>query len=552
MKNLENIKVLDCTLRDGGYINDWQFSNEFGHELYRALSEANVDYVEIGFFNQEQQGGVWSRITKEVVDELRRDESGPKIAAMVDYGKLEIDEILPSTETGVDMVRVATPKSSFREGTEFAAALSELGYETTVNYMAISHYSNQELLELASLMNVHGERVEYFYVADSFGNLLPSRTREIISTLRFATTSKIGFHPHNNLQMAFANSLEAVMAGIDILDGSITGMGRGAGNLILEALLAYLERSAPGRYDVLPVLRFAELYMNELRERYEWGYSLPQLLSGTLNCHPNYATRLLDLKHFPADDVYRILKNMQDEKKARFDSETLRIRTSEFMVARSMGTFSISKVLGDKLRQCKGKALILCGGKSIETYREAIEALYGEGACFVVAVNRPVEFKCIHAVYFANRRRLLRNMKMLRAPVDVLIGPQIDERELAILKSEGDREIFPIKLDNADLSEIGKFPINSGVEAALSLFCMGFERVEIAGMDGFGESIDNFAYDETDIVNSQANRRQLDEIAIDELAMLRRYADKRSKSFGIVTPTLYKDYYQPGVLQGEQ
>ena len=316
-------KLLDCTLRDGGYINEWTFSWHFANALYHAVSEGGADYIEVGFFEPGNNSGLpWTNLTSVDLQRLRREiPNGTQIAVMINYGSVDLDSVPDRAEYPADLIRVATPKSQAKEGTDFAAKLRKKGYETTINYMGVSNYTNAEILELIGIINDYKTEVDYFYVADSFGSLLPARTREIFTTLRFGTDALLGFHPHNNLQMAFANCLEAIEAGVDIIDGSVFGMGRGAGNLFTDAVIAYFETIEPERFQVMPILQFADLYMEEIKQQYSWGYSLPQLLSGILKCHPNYPTNLLKQKAYTADDIYRMLKHLSEEEKPRYSNQ---------------------------------------------------------------------------------------------------------------------------------------------------------------------------------------------------------------------------------------
>ena len=229
--SISKVQLLDCTIRDGGYINNWQFSQDFAEALYRAVSEAGVDYIETGFvFGESRETkSPWANYNPSAYNELRAAvPHGCRISGMLNFGGFELDEIPPASETHFDMLRMACHRVDAEEATKTAAVLAQRGYETTINYMGISNYTPVQLIELIQLINDYKNDVGFFYVADSFGSLMPNDTRRIVDTLKYGTQAELGFHPHNNLQMAFANSLSAIDAGASIVDGSVFGMGRGA------------------------------------------------------------------------------------------------------------------------------------------------------------------------------------------------------------------------------------------------------------------------------------------------------------------------------------
>lgn len=539
-------KLLDCTLRDGGYINNWDFSRNFGDALYRAVSDAGCDYVEVGFFEPGASAGLpWTNLTAADLARIRGDLShGTAIAVMINYGTVELEDVPLASDYPADMIRVATPKSKAREGTEFAAALSAKGYQTTINYMGISNYTNAEILGLLELMNTYKDQVNYFYVADSFGSLLPKRTREIFTTLRFGTDAALGFHPHNNLQLAFANCLEAMDAGVDIIDGSVFGMGRGAGNLFTDAMLAFYEQRQPARYRLIPILQFADLYMEELKSNYSWGYSLPQLLSGVFHCHPNYPTNLLREKAYTADDIYRMLRRLPEAEKSRFSRQQLEaIKEHHLEHLAEVAEVTVSPSIQQLCARTGHAALLVCGGRSVSEQRGSIEAFIASKQPSVFSVNNPNPPIQADGVFFGNRRRILQYFNQIQSESEVILGPEIHagaESTFSLNKVSRVNSLHVIP-DGASPYPMS-LPSNSAIEAILGLVQLGYKEIYICGLDGYTAGQPSHYYSELDAVDLPDELEAQNRAIELELSATQQLAGLLNFSFSIITPTRFENF----------
>lgn len=539
-------KLLDCTLRDGGYINNWDFSRHFGGALYRAVSHSGCDYIEVGFYEPGKAAGLpWTNLSASDLSELRGDlADGASIAVMINYGSVDLEDVPDASEYPANMIRVATPQSKAKEGTEFAAALSAKGYETTINYMGISNYTNAEILSLLELMNAYKDQVDYFYVADSFGSLLPKRTREIFTTLRFGTDAALGFHPHNNLQLAFANCLEAMDAGVDIIDGSVFGMGRGAGNLFTDAMLAYYEQRDPQRYRLIPILQFADLYMEEQKQAYTWGYSLPQLLSGVFHCHPNYPTNLLREKAYTADDIYRMLRHLPEAEKARFSQGQLEsVKGCHLEHLAEQAEFVASPTMKGLCERTQAKALLVCGGPSVVEHQAEVERFIKNEQPSIFSVNNPKPPLKAHGVFFGNRRRVLQYFDQIEPEAEVIFGPEIHAEAGAQFAFTKVSRVNSLKVISSEVSPYPmSLPSNSAIEAILGLVQLGYREIAICGLDGY--SVDGGAnyYAEKDAIELPEELKAQNRAIETELAATRELASRDGFSFYIITPSRFSDY----------
>ena len=292
----EQIKVLDCTIRDGGLINNHYFTDEFVREAYRALSKSGIDYMEFGYRNSKElfptkDYGAWKYCDdekiREVIDGI---ESTLKVSIMVDAHRVKEQTFAPAHESPVDMIRVATYVKDIDKAIDLAKRVKDLGYETSVNIMAISKESEFALVE--ALDQLAETNVDIVYVVDSFGALYCEQIEYLVKMYREHLPGKeIGVHGHNNQQLAFSNTIEGIIHNANYVDGSLFGIGRGPGNCCLELLVGFLKNP---KFNLSPILKFIEDHMLPLRQEIEWGYILPYMVTGILNEHPRAAIAYRD------------------------------------------------------------------------------------------------------------------------------------------------------------------------------------------------------------------------------------------------------------------
>lgn len=290
-----DIKVLDATIRDGGLVNDFRFTDEFIRNLYRANTKAGVDYMEFGYradkemFNVEDFGP-WKFAEDEKIREIvGENDTDLKISIMADVGRCNYKEdIHDRSESPVDLVRVATYVNTMPAAIDMIEDAHRKGYETSCNIMAISNAKESDIQVALDMLG--NSPVDGIYIVDSFGSLFPEQIRKI-SDQYMEIGEKygkfIGMHAHNNQQLAFANTIESCARGVSYLDATMAGMGRGAGNCAMELLLGFLKNP---RYKLFPVIQFIEKNIVPIEEEgLEWGFDIPYLLTGHLNQHPRAA-----------------------------------------------------------------------------------------------------------------------------------------------------------------------------------------------------------------------------------------------------------------------
>ena len=307
----EDIKVFDCTIRDGGLVNNYYFSDEFVKAHYETCVAAGVDYMEIGknvspTVMSVDEYGPWNFCKEEDIRRIvGNNDTNMKIAVMADIGRSLKEELIPKKDSVVDMIRIATYIHQIPAAIDLIEDAHAKGYETTVNIMAISKSFDDELDEVLSQLSK--TNVDVIYIADSFGSFYPEQIKKLTEKyLKVAseTGKKVGIHAHNNLQLAYANTLEAMIYGTSFLDVTISGLGRGAGNCPLELLIGFLKNP---KYQLMPVLKFIEEFIVPLEKELDWGYSIPYMLTGQLNEHPRAAMKARDEKDTKYREFYKTL-----------------------------------------------------------------------------------------------------------------------------------------------------------------------------------------------------------------------------------------------------
>lgn len=291
------IKVLDCTIRDGGLMNNHQFTNELVRKVFKSATEAGVDYIELGYkadesqFDRSQYGPMKFCSEKDLDAVLNGSEKKCKLSVMVDIGRVDPTQIIPKSESHIDMMRVASYVKDIDKAINLVNLLKGKGYETTINIMAVSHARERELDE--ALIQVEKESsVDVVYLVDSFGALYSEEIAYLAKKYKeLMPTREIGIHAHNNQQLAFSNTIEAIINNVNYLDGTIYGIGRAAGNCPLELLLGFLKNP---KFDLRPIIDLIGTEFINIRQEIEWGYVIPYMLTGVMDVHPRSGMALLN------------------------------------------------------------------------------------------------------------------------------------------------------------------------------------------------------------------------------------------------------------------
>lgn len=311
-----DIKLVDCTLRDGGLVNDFYFTEEFVRDLYKANVKAGVDYMEMGYRASKEvfdanKFGKWKfSEEKDIRDIVGENNSNMKLSVMLDVGRTNLEDIPLKQDSVVDMARVATYISTIPAAIHMIEDCAAKGYETTANIMAISTSSDNDIDVALELLGQSS--VDVIYLVDSYGSMYPEEMRRLADKyLNIAEkyNKKIGIHAHNNQQLAFANTIETAAMGVSYLDATVSSLGRGAGNCPMELLIGFLKNP---RYNSVPIIEFIEKHIAKLKEEgLVWGYDIPYALTGRLNQHPRSAIKFIGEKRTDYTRYYHELTDQE-------------------------------------------------------------------------------------------------------------------------------------------------------------------------------------------------------------------------------------------------
>ena len=311
------IKVIDCTIRDGGLSNNSKFTLDTVRAVYRAICESGVDYVELGYRNSKKmlpadQYGPWrfceEKHLRQVTDGI--DPRETRISLMMDSHKAEADDLLPASESVVKMIRVATYVKDADKAIHLCNEATARGYETCINIMAISKEGGPFLDE--ALQQFEEEtQANAIYIVDSFGSLYSEEVHYLVERFKMhIKTKEVGVHFHNNQQLAFANTIEGVIKGANYLDGTLCGLGRAAGNCPLELLLGFLKNP---KFRILPILEVIGSRIIPLRDEIDWGYHIPYMIAGMLNLHPQSSINWMEGDNKNKHDYAEFYRQVTDE-----------------------------------------------------------------------------------------------------------------------------------------------------------------------------------------------------------------------------------------------
>jgi 4-hydroxy 2-oxovalerate aldolase len=308
------IKVVDCTIRDGGLVNDSKFTLQTVRDVYQAVCAAGIDYVELGYRNSKQyfstaDYGPW-RFCDEADLRAATDGIDPcdtKVAIMMDSHKAFAEEILPSEQSIVKLIRVATYVKDVDKAIHIARNAADKGYDTTINIMAVSREGSPFLDEALDQIERETKALAV-YVVDSYGALYSEEVHYLVEKYQMhVKTKEVGGHFHNNQQLAFANTIEAIIKGANFLDCTLMGLGRGAGNCPTELLLGFLKNP---KFKLRPVLDGIAKAIYPLRKEMDWGYHLPYVVMGMLNQHPREAIEWMESDR--RDDIVEFYRQVTE------------------------------------------------------------------------------------------------------------------------------------------------------------------------------------------------------------------------------------------------
>lgn len=483
------IYILDTTLRDGGYCINWEFGTHNIVSIHNSLNQAKIDIIECGYLsknNSYSDGSTKYNSLKDIEKFLPVSEN--KYVIMINYGDIDINDIPDYDGNGINGIRVAFRKNEYCNALEFCKKVKKKGYNVYIQPMLSTSYTNAEFSDL--VQKVKEIKPYAFYVVDSFGSM----NTEDLSRLYYLSESelpyeiKIGFHAHNNMQMAFSNAqylLNLHTKHDVIIDSSIMGMGRGAGNINTEILAEYLNRNYTATYFLKPIIYTIDNIINKYFSYSPWGYSLPNYLSAKYNLHPNYASYLCKKNTLSLDDIDEIFKNIVEEKKDTFDMDYINSLYLNYMEKEA----SVTDHINEFFNAIKNRNIfVIAPGPSSKAKKDQISLAIKKSNGIVISINHIYEYSHVDYVFFSNKKRY-KNF--------------CDKSNIkTIVTSNIFSENFYIKTDYMSLINNTEYVSdNAGLMIVKFLISLGVPKVYLCGYDGFSADTTNNYADENMMLN---------------------------------------------------
>ena len=519
------VYLLDCTLRDGGYVNDWRFGFETIKGFSKKISQTGIEIYEVGFLKgatYDPNRAIFPTIDS-YKDVITPKNPNMKYVAMLDMSNPIPLELIPKYDgTSVDGIRVIFKKDKLKEAYEYCKKIQELGYFISVNFVGTDLYTDEEF--------IHG--IQYFNslnpyamaIVDTFGLI---KKKQFLRLIYIADNNMndgivLGYHAHNNLQQAFGNAEALVELNLRrnvIIDACVFGMGRGAGNLNLELFAEYMNENYDTNYRIEPMLEIMDEYLSDIYKRKQWGYSLPLYLSATSACHPNYAIYLAEKDSLNVASFNELLKSISKEDKINFSKEKAELYYSKYLEQEKEDCSSLQKlqeIFHDK------QVVLLAPGRSLLEYQDKVLNLCKDQNNIVVSVNfNPVDIDT-DFVFSSNMKRFRK----------IVCGPNtktITTSNMQINCSSNFVVSFS-KIANNHLEIID----NSGLMLLRLLKYLEVKNVLVAGMDGYSEYYGKDYYEqglEYDFSNTAEKRNSLIKQELNEL--------RKEMNISFITPSNY-------------
>ena len=404
------LKLLDCTLRDGAYIVEAKFGISAIRGIVNKLQDAGVDIIECGWLkdNEHVSGTTYYHVPSDFEQYLLHKDSKTIYVAMIDWNRYDVTNLPPYDGRSIDAVRVVFPHEHYREGIAVGAAVQKKGYKVYFQAANTLAYSGEELKELASLVNE--VKPEGLAIVDTFGAMYEDDLDRIAKTLdeNLDTGIGLGFHSHNNQQMAFANciyfaQLIAMMSRDGIIDASLNGMGRGAGNATTELVANYLNNKLDGQYSLDSIMDAIDVYMEGFSRRYTWGYSTANYIAGIYCCHVNNIAYLQNNHRTSFHDMRQIIESLPSEDRKLYDYDLLEEKYISNQDRQVDDDTAISSIIDSVSR--KGKVLLVAPGRSSVDAKETICEFITENKPLIIGVNALLEEYKYDYLFITNKAR---------------------------------------------------------------------------------------------------------------------------------------------------
>lgn len=486
---MKSIRVLDVTLRDGGCVNDFNFGQSYMEKILASLEAAGVDVIELGYID-EKNGSSQGRtkyVNEKVIQEffLKNKKPGINYVVMMDYGKFDVDKLGTKTIDGIDGIRLAFHKKNRYDIIPMGKKLIEKGYKFYIQPMITLRYSDAELIELIDLVNRELPDASGFYIVDSFGEMRPNDMSRLLNLVdnNLISTMTLGFHSHNNLQLSYSNAMSMLQFATSreiMIDCSIMGMGKGAGNLNTELLLEHLNLFYGKDYKIPPLLEVIDKVINQLHDEFYWGYAPEYYLSSANHCTPSYASYFYNKHMLPIDQVGELLSMISEEKKISFDREYAEELYRQYNESKSVDDTAIIEEL--KSEMIGKTVLLIAPGKSVGSALNVICDLSHQDDILTIGLNSTLDMDFDYLL----TTRLDIYDQAVAAGKNIIVPSSVSKGGRGSVKILNYKKWIEVDERTHDSSSVIAFNL---------LQACGVKNILLAGFDGFSTNINDNYYD---------------------------------------------------------
>lgn len=537
---MSQIQLLDCTLRDGCYIVEGNFSTPVIRGIAQKLQSANVDIIECGWLKDtsHKDGSAYYHVPSDADAYMptpkRKDTS---YTVMIDWDRYNLDNLPTHTTETIDAIRMVFPHGKHKQALELAKKIPDKGYQLFLQAANTLAYSDDDLRDLAK--DVNAVKPKSLSIVDTFGAMYPEDLDRIFKILdtELNPSINLGFHSHNNQQLSFALTMHFLKLGERstrglIADSSLCGMGRGAGNTTTELLANYLNRSYSGNYDLNDILDAIDQYLGKIKESHEWGYSIPYFIAGIYCSHVNNIAYLRNHHKTLAKDMRIIVESIDPATRQKYDYDNLERIYIDYQNKEVDDTEAMTKF--SELINGR-KALILAPGKTLKTEVEKIDNFIKTETPLVIGLNSIPERQKCDCLFFTNAARFQFANECTcgfnGVSVPIFITSNI---------RNGARKPLPINFNR--IAKLGWHFFDNGSIMCLRLLAkMGVKDISFAGFDGFPEGSNDQCYANSRILNAELPSSIKQQINTDVKSMLADFTacDKGKTHIRFVTTSIF-------------
>ncbi|TXJ43927.1 hypothetical protein EPJ65_03120 [Brachyspira aalborgi] len=524
MDNKKNIKILDCTLRDGGFINDWDFGHYAIYNIVNRLIESNIDFLEVGFLHNERDFGINRTITKHTSDFSNiikiKNKKDAMILGMIILGEADIENVGNADKTILDGIRIVFKKHNIDKAFELANKIKDKGYKIFLQPASVTDYSNKEMEYLAKKsISLNPYAV---YIVDTYGLMHKNKVLNYFNILNnnLSNDIYIGFHSHNNFQLSFANSIELVELTTNrniILDSSLFGMGKGVGNLNTELITDYLNKYHNYDYNVGQILELINLEILKIRNTYSWGYSFNGFLAASNDCHPTYVKYLIDKNTISVNSINKILQKIDRDKKTIFYGDLIEKLYSDFLNNEIKDNKSIDYIFNKVNNR---KILIIAPGGSVNNEKNKIDKFISDNNPIVVSINYYNENLKTDFIFINNAKRYNQMAEFIdsgKNEIEFILTSNI-----TVISSKENYHL----INYSDYLVEGDFEIimhNATLMFIKLLKNMNINNLYIAGFDGFSSNSGNNYADKYLSYNTNINFEKQNRLIGEKIIQFQKY-----------------------------